>query len=297
MCAFVHSRVRLSATPWTATCQALLSIGFSGQEYWRGLPFPSPSNWYNYNLEKKKKRLVTLSNDTARTLNFLCIQILSPLTMIPLVPHNHQKAGKRQAAVNHHIRKNFRNARGKFTCQERNSTSNRKQSQPYLRNMLFAHGVINSWGLSVYSPGLYASLEVRSVSTGFFWSDTDASKTSFVRSLRRPFASAAFWKKACPFHLSSQAPSRTRTERSRAPSATPSWMEHFLMFLNAPLRTANGVDGPNSPSEKMSRQIHRRSSAFRQPLKVTYYPSPSKKDTWCHGEASALNIGICSLGW
>ena len=136
--------------------------------------------------------------------------------MIPLVPHNHQKAGKRQAAVNHHIRKNFRNAGGKFTCQERNSTSNWKQSQPYLRNMLFAHGVINSWGLSVYSPGLYSSLEARLVSTGFFWSDTDASKTSFVRSLRLPFASAAFWKKACPFHLSSQAPSRTRTGRSRA---------------------------------------------------------------------------------
>ena len=29
------------ATPWTVVCQASLSIGFSRQEYWSGLPFPS----------------------------------------------------------------------------------------------------------------------------------------------------------------------------------------------------------------------------------------------------------------
>ena len=29
-------------TPWTLACQALLSMGFSRQEYWSGLPFPSP---------------------------------------------------------------------------------------------------------------------------------------------------------------------------------------------------------------------------------------------------------------
>ena len=36
------SRVRLCATPWTAAHQALLSLGFSWQELWSGLPFPSP---------------------------------------------------------------------------------------------------------------------------------------------------------------------------------------------------------------------------------------------------------------
>ena len=36
------SRVRLSATPWTAACQAPPSMGFSRQEYWSGVPFPSP---------------------------------------------------------------------------------------------------------------------------------------------------------------------------------------------------------------------------------------------------------------
>ena len=36
------SRVRLCATPWTAARQAPPSMGFSRQEHWSGLPFPSP---------------------------------------------------------------------------------------------------------------------------------------------------------------------------------------------------------------------------------------------------------------
>ena len=35
------SRVRLCATPWTGAHQALPSLGFSRQEHWSGLPFPS----------------------------------------------------------------------------------------------------------------------------------------------------------------------------------------------------------------------------------------------------------------
>jgi len=36
------SRVRLFATPWTVAYQAPQSMEFSRQEYWSGLPFPSP---------------------------------------------------------------------------------------------------------------------------------------------------------------------------------------------------------------------------------------------------------------
>ena len=36
------SRVRLCATPWTAAHQAPPCLGFSRQEHWSGLPFPSP---------------------------------------------------------------------------------------------------------------------------------------------------------------------------------------------------------------------------------------------------------------
>ena len=38
------SRVRLSAAPWTVASQAPLSMGFSRQEYWGGLPCPSPGD-------------------------------------------------------------------------------------------------------------------------------------------------------------------------------------------------------------------------------------------------------------
>ena len=38
------SHVRLFATPWTVARQARLSMGFSRQEYWSGLPFPSPGD-------------------------------------------------------------------------------------------------------------------------------------------------------------------------------------------------------------------------------------------------------------
>ena len=36
------SRVQLFSTPWTVAYQASASMGFSRQEYWSGLPFPSP---------------------------------------------------------------------------------------------------------------------------------------------------------------------------------------------------------------------------------------------------------------
>ena len=38
----VQSHVQLFATQWTISCQAPLSLGFSRQEYWSVLPFPSP---------------------------------------------------------------------------------------------------------------------------------------------------------------------------------------------------------------------------------------------------------------
>ena len=37
------SRVRLPATPWTTAYQGPLSMGFSRQEYWSGVPLPSPN--------------------------------------------------------------------------------------------------------------------------------------------------------------------------------------------------------------------------------------------------------------
>ena len=48
-CMLSHfSRVRLCATPWIAAYQAPPSMGFSKQEYWSGVPLPSPIYIYMY---------------------------------------------------------------------------------------------------------------------------------------------------------------------------------------------------------------------------------------------------------
>ena len=57
MCACVLSRVRLFVTPWTVDHQAPLSMGFSRQEYWSGLPFPSLRDLPNPGIEHRSPTL------------------------------------------------------------------------------------------------------------------------------------------------------------------------------------------------------------------------------------------------
>ena len=52
MCVLSHfSRVQLFAIPWAVACQAPLSMGFSRQEYWSGLPCPPPEDLPNPGIE------------------------------------------------------------------------------------------------------------------------------------------------------------------------------------------------------------------------------------------------------
>ena len=37
--------------PWTVACQVPLSMGFSRQEYWSGVPFPTPGNLLDPRIE------------------------------------------------------------------------------------------------------------------------------------------------------------------------------------------------------------------------------------------------------
>ena len=54
VCMLSHlSRVRLFATPWTVACQAPLSMGFSKQEHWSGLPCPPPGDLPDPGFEPK----------------------------------------------------------------------------------------------------------------------------------------------------------------------------------------------------------------------------------------------------
>ena len=43
MCSML-SCVQLFTIPWAVACQAPLPMGFFGQEYWNGLPFPTPED-------------------------------------------------------------------------------------------------------------------------------------------------------------------------------------------------------------------------------------------------------------
>ena len=51
------SRVQLFKTPWTVALQAPPSMGFSRQEYWSGLPFPSPGDLPDPELEPRSPSL------------------------------------------------------------------------------------------------------------------------------------------------------------------------------------------------------------------------------------------------
>ena len=68
------SHVRLLATPWTAAYQAPPSMGFARQEYWSGVPLPSPSeplgkpNIYIYVFKDLNAKTLSLTLNTSVTL-------------------------------------------------------------------------------------------------------------------------------------------------------------------------------------------------------------------------------------
>ena len=58
MCAQSLSRIQLFATPWTGALQAPLSLGFSRQEYWSGLSFPSLGDLPNPGIKPRTPALL-----------------------------------------------------------------------------------------------------------------------------------------------------------------------------------------------------------------------------------------------
>ena len=66
------SRVQLFATPWTVAHQDPPSMGFSRQEYWSGLPFPSPGDLPDPGIESRSPALqadALTSEPPEKTLN------------------------------------------------------------------------------------------------------------------------------------------------------------------------------------------------------------------------------------
>ena len=111
------NRVQLLATPWTAAHQAPLSMGFSRQEYWGGVPLPSPRaasrnciRWENWFFPSVPNRNAALPNSLIwaqwnpfqisglqnfKTIKLCCLShnicsnLLQPLLGTSTIPHTH----------------------------------------------------------------------------------------------------------------------------------------------------------------------------------------------------------------
>ena len=76
----LFSCVQLFGTPWTVAYQAPPSMGFSRQEYWSGLPFPSPGDLSNPGIEPRSPawQADTLTSDPPGKPNIIPTQFFLP---------------------------------------------------------------------------------------------------------------------------------------------------------------------------------------------------------------------------
>ena len=73
-------QVQLFVTPWTVVHQAPLSMGFPRQEYWSGLPFPSPGDLPGPGIEPIFPTLTSeffTTEPPGKTLTFILYQSIS----------------------------------------------------------------------------------------------------------------------------------------------------------------------------------------------------------------------------
>ena len=76
------SRVRLFVTPWMVAYQAPLSIGFSRQEYWSRLPFPSPGDLPKPGIEPRSPTLQVESLPSEPPGKLDSSEVTSKITML-----------------------------------------------------------------------------------------------------------------------------------------------------------------------------------------------------------------------
>ena len=80
------SRVWPSATPWTAAFQALLSMGFARQEYWSGVPLPSPpitSTLYLLSLSQMSEKKSLLPTIEEEPMQHISLRVKVRLNNLP----------------------------------------------------------------------------------------------------------------------------------------------------------------------------------------------------------------------
>ena len=84
-------RVQLFLTPWTVALQAPLSMGFSRQEYWNGLPCPPPGDLPNPGIEPASRSLMSVALasrffTTRATWEVCYLSLLNGNVLDPLFP-------------------------------------------------------------------------------------------------------------------------------------------------------------------------------------------------------------------
>ena len=87
------SHAQLFVTPWTVAYQALLSMGFSRQEYWSGLPFPSPGDLPNSGTEPESPALqpdALTSEPPGKPITVRSIINNTPVPRPPQVPSSYR---------------------------------------------------------------------------------------------------------------------------------------------------------------------------------------------------------------
>ena len=77
------NRIRLFVTPWTVVCQTPLSIEFSRQEYWSGLPCPPLGDHLDPGMEPLL--LVTPAAPLVLASLWFCNPMIAPGGVLPLV--------------------------------------------------------------------------------------------------------------------------------------------------------------------------------------------------------------------
>ena len=88
----------LFATPWTAAPQAPLSMGFPRQEYWSGLPFPSPGDLPHLGIEPPSPVSPALQADSlpAEPSGKHYFAVLQISLMSSLIRNMEQQAGSKE---------------------------------------------------------------------------------------------------------------------------------------------------------------------------------------------------------
>ena len=82
------SRVQLFVTPWTAAHQAPLSMEFSRQEYWSGLPFPSPGDLPHPGIKPRSPTLQAASLPTEPTGKLISMKVVGSRVLFSKVSTN-----------------------------------------------------------------------------------------------------------------------------------------------------------------------------------------------------------------